>query len=112
MINLFLIPVLDRKIGPVRTNQIGSVIVAVVSYLVYHKMMTQVINSSAQSYFVTPAVNLFVKSPVMLWIVLLFTMATRTFGNTLVFTSTFVMVHDTMRWTGSLSNVSIRLPTL
>ncbi len=30
-INLFVLPILDRKIGPVRTNQIGSAAVAIVS---------------------------------------------------------------------------------
>jgi MFS family permease len=76
-ITLFVTPVLDRKIGPVRTNQLGSVTTAI-------------------SYFIVPAVNNFVDSTPTLWTVLLLTMAVRTFGNTLVFTSTFVMITNSV----------------
>lgn len=60
---------------------------------VLHENLTRVTNKViTQSYFIVPAVNNFVDSTPALWIVLLLTMAVRTFGNTLVFTSTFVMV--------------------
>ena len=44
-INFFVLPVLDRKIGPVRTNQIGSAIVAIVSHWCH---LTRVIDNFSE----------------------------------------------------------------